>query len=79
MAKLSVKAKHASPKASRSPASRSQLKVIDQIPAEQREHMIAEAAYYLAEHRGFQGGDPMQDWLQAEVEIDHRLLGTPLH
>jgi len=41
--------------------------------------MIAEAAYYLAEHRGFQGGDPVRDWLLAEAEIDHRLLGTPSH
>ncbi|MEJ2552968.1 MAG: DUF2934 domain-containing protein [Gammaproteobacteria bacterium] len=47
--------------------------------AEQRLRMIAEAAYYLAEHRGFQGGDPTEDWLQAEAEIDHRLMGTPIH
>lgn len=47
--------------------------------AEQRLRMIAEAAYYLAERRGFQGGDPTEDWLQAEAEIDHRLMGTPIH
>ena len=79
MAKLSVKAKHAPLETAGNPASRSQLKVVGQIPAEQREHMIAEAAYYLAEHRGFQGGDPVRDWLQAEAEIDHRLLGTASH
>jgi hypothetical protein len=45
-----------------------------QVTPEQREHMIAEAAYFLAEHRSFMGGDPAQDWLQAETEID-RLLG----
>ena len=27
-------------------------------------------AYYRAERRGFTGGDPVQDWLEAEVEID---------
>jgi hypothetical protein len=32
--------------------------------------MIAIAAYYLAERRGFNGGDPLQDWLEAESEID---------
>jgi len=32
--------------------------------------MIAEAAYFRAEHRGFRGGDPLEDWLQAEAEID---------
>jgi hypothetical protein len=35
-----------------------------------REEMIAIAAYYLAERRGFNGGDPLQDWLVAESEID---------
>jgi Protein of unknown function (DUF2934) len=32
--------------------------------------MIAEAAYYLAEQRGFSGGDPVQDWLDAESMVD---------
>ena len=41
-----------------------------QTSPEQRRHMIAEAAYFPAEHRGFQGGDPLDDWLQAEAEID---------
>lgn len=40
------------------------------VDQEQRQHMIAEAAYFLAEHRGFGGGDPVQDWLTAEAEID---------
>jgi hypothetical protein len=47
------------------------------VTAEQREHMIAEAAYYIAEHRHFQGGDPGQDWLQAEAEIDRGLNAAP--
>lgn len=32
--------------------------------------MIAEAAYLRAEKRGFAGGDPVEDWLTAEREID---------
>ena len=32
--------------------------------------MIAEAAYYRAERRGFAAGNEMEDWLQAETEID---------
>lgn len=48
------------------------------VTPDQREHMIAEAAYYLAEHRGFQEGDPRQDWLKAESEID-QMLGGKLH
>jgi len=47
------------------------------ITPEQREHMIAEAAYYHSEHRGFQEGDPRQDWLKAEAEIDQMLDGKP--
>ena len=43
------------------------------VSSERRQRMIAEAAYYLAEHRGFQGGDTVQDWLQAEGEIARRL------
>ena len=42
----------------------------------QRERMIAEAAYYMAEHRHFQGGDPTSDWLQAQSEIDRKIKST---
>ena len=37
---------------------------------EDRQEMIAIAAYYRAVQRGFNGGDAMQDWLEAEAEID---------
>lgn len=37
---------------------------------EDRLQMIATAAYYRAELRGFNGGDPVADWLAAEAEID---------
>ena len=36
--------------------------------------MIAEAAYYLAEKRNFQDGDPVADWLKAESMIERALL-----
>jgi hypothetical protein len=36
--------------------------------------MIELTAYYIAEKRGFAGGDPHADWLAAEAEVD-RLLG----
>ena len=38
-----------------------------------REQMIAEAAYFHAERRGFAPGNLLEDWVQAEAEID-RLL-----
>ncbi len=37
---------------------------------EDRQQMIATAAYYRAEKRGFNGGDEIQDWLEAESELD---------
>lgn len=43
------------------------------VPAEQRRHYIEMAAYYIAERRGFAPGNPLEDWVQAEAEID-RLL-----
>jgi hypothetical protein len=35
-----------------------------------REKMIAEAAYFRAEQRGFASGDEMTDWLQAEADVE---------
>ena len=34
-----------------------------------RREMIAIAAYFRAERRGFAAGDPLDDWLCAEAEI----------
>jgi hypothetical protein len=39
----------------------------------QRQQMIAEAAYFRAERRGFNGGDTVRDWCEAEAEIDAQL------
>lgn len=39
----------------------------------QRRQMIAEAAYFKAERRGFNGGDVVRDWCEAEAEVDARL------
>ena len=39
--------------------------------------MIAEAAYYRAEQRGFAEGDPVRDWLEAEAEVSMK-LGPPV-
>lgn len=41
-----------------------------------RHRMIAEAAYLKAEQRGFSSGDPLDDWLTAEREIDMLLAGA---
>ena len=34
-----------------------------------RQQRVAEAAYYLAERRGFQPGHEREDWLEAEKQV----------
>lgn len=43
------------------------------LTPEQRCYYVEVAAYYIAERRGFHGGGQLNDWVQAEEEID-RLL-----
>ena len=44
-----------------------------------RHEMIARAAYFRAERRGFKPGHEMEDWLAAETEVDTGItLGVPL-
>jgi Protein of unknown function (DUF2934) len=43
------------------------------IDPERRRALIAEAAYFRAERRGFAPGHEAEDWLAAEVEVDTAL------
>ncbi len=43
------------------------------ISSEHRHHHIELAAFYIAERRSFSGGNTLEDWLQAEAEIDQLL------
>ena len=43
------------------------------ISNEHRRHYIELAAFYIAERRGFNGGNTLEDWLKAEAEIDNLL------
>lgn len=45
----------------------------DKVTDEHRQQMIAEAAYFRAERRGFSGGDAVRDWCEAEAEVDAHL------
>ncbi len=40
------------------------------LEREVRHEMIAKAAYFRAERRGFEPGHDVEDWLAAETEID---------
>jgi len=55
-------------------ASRSQRAVgAALIDPQRRRALIAEAAYFRAERRGFESGHEAEDWLAAEVEVDTAL------
>ncbi len=43
---------------------------------DERHALIAREAYLKAEKRGFRDGDPLDDWLAAEAEIDARTEAT---
>jgi hypothetical protein len=45
----------------------------EQLSPEHRYHMIAEAAYFYAEERGFCNGSELDDWLRAEASVDEML------
>lgn len=49
------------------------------ITPEERKRMIAEAAYYRAERRGFATGSEMDDWIQAETDIDRLIQSDVSH
>ena len=40
------------------------------VSPEERYKMVAEAAYYRAEQRGFATGHESEDWIASEAEID---------
>jgi hypothetical protein len=42
--------------------------------SESRQALIAEAAYFRAERRGFAAGHELEDWSAAEEEVDQRLI-----
>jgi hypothetical protein len=43
------------------------------VTADARRTMIAEAAYYIAQQRGFEQGREVENWLLAEKQIDTAL------
>jgi hypothetical protein len=43
------------------------------IDPEARRQLVAAEAYFLAERRGFVGGNELEDWVAAERLVDSRL------
>ena len=46
------------------------------VGPEHRAALIAEAAFFRAERRGFHPGHEVEDWLAAESEVDARLMSA---
>jgi hypothetical protein len=44
-----------------------------EMTCDERDRRIREAAYFRAERRGFIGGSPEQDWIEAELEINGQI------
>lgn len=65
--------------AKKAPAAKTKLKVSTApkplLSTDQRNHYVAVAAFYIAERRGFTLGNPTEDWLAAEAEVD-RLIAS---
>jgi hypothetical protein len=58
------------------PAARQQVietHLRETIDPERRRAMVAEAAYFYAEHRGFEPGHELEDWLAAEDQVNATL------
>lgn len=62
--------KKSAPKAS---PKKVEAKKVRTISEEERMQMIATAAYFKAEQRGFVGGNPDMDWADAEAEVNELL------
>lgn len=62
------------------PPVEAEMVIPQQSPTEPcgRDRMIAEAAYFRAERRGFSGdeADRQQDWLEAEAEVERMIAGA---
>lgn len=61
------------PTASRRGSSSSPAGKVPQVDAGARRAMVAQAAYFRAQKRGFAQGGELEDWLEAEREIAHVL------
>ena len=46
---------------------------VNALESNDQREMVAREAYLRAEQRGFTGGDPVQDWLEAEKKVNELL------
>ena len=53
------------------------MRPLDGLSADLRHRMISEAAYHLYTQRGYREGYDLDDWLEAEAQVDHVLVQPP--
>jgi hypothetical protein len=46
---------------------------VTSVDPESRRHLVAAAAYFIAESRGFAPGHELEDWVAAEAVVDSQL------
>lgn len=66
-------AKKSAPAAKAAPAAEAKSAPKAALTPAERMKMIAEAAYFMAEKRGFSGGSELSDWVAAEKQVDAQL------
>jgi hypothetical protein len=49
-----------------------------EVSIEERYQLISKAAYFRAEQRSFAPGHELEDWLEAEAEIERNLPQIPM-
>jgi hypothetical protein len=49
------------------------MPAVTEVTLEERHHLISKAAYYHAESRSFVPGYELDDWLNAEAEVEMML------
>lgn len=74
-AKAPAKAPAAKKAAAAKPTASQPVSHVTLVSPEQRANYVQIAAFYIAERRGFAQGNPTDDWLAAEAEVD-RLIAT---
>ncbi len=68
--KTTAKAPAKKPGATRPAVAKTRARKTGRVSPVDRQRFVAEAAYFKAERRGFAEGGELDDWIEAEAEID---------
>lgn len=71
--KVTAKAKSKTPRKTVTKVNQAETGNTSSISESNRQQQINEAAYYIAEKRGFSSGSEIENWLEAEKQVDEAL------